>query len=108
MTPKDIFGGPDGAIAKIRALQAWFESQRSLLFFAASILVIYEVRLKMCRSPPMSFSTPRNPSGLHYRLATNRCSTRSRVPAFAGAPATAHLSLGFLSCGTYLPVGFAH
>lgn len=42
LTPKDIFGGPDGAVAKIRALQAWFESQRSLLFFAASILVIYE------------------------------------------------------------------
>lgn len=51
LTPKDIFGGPDGAVAKIRALQAWFESQRSLLFFAASILVIYEVR-PACPGPP--------------------------------------------------------
>ncbi|KXZ42046.1 hypothetical protein GPECTOR_217g453 [Gonium pectorale] len=42
LTPADVYGGPNGAVAKIRALQAWFESQRSLCFFAASILVIYE------------------------------------------------------------------
>ncbi|PNW75907.1 hypothetical protein CHLRE_12g555450v5 [Chlamydomonas reinhardtii] len=40
--PDAVYGGPNGAVAQIRALQSWFESQRSLVFFAASILVIYE------------------------------------------------------------------
>ncbi|GLC46705.1 hypothetical protein PLESTB_001354500 [Pleodorina starrii] len=42
LTPRDVYGGPDGAVAKIRCLQSWFEAQRSLLFFAASIIVVYE------------------------------------------------------------------
>ncbi|EFJ43499.1 hypothetical protein VOLCADRAFT_96388 [Volvox carteri f. nagariensis] len=42
ITPRDVYRGPHGAVAKIRALQSWFETQRSLLFFAASVLIVYE------------------------------------------------------------------
>jgi 1D-myo-inositol-tetrakisphosphate 5-kinase/inositol-polyphosphate multikinase len=42
VTPRDVYCGPDGAVAKIRAIQSWFESQRSLVFFAASIIIVYE------------------------------------------------------------------
>ncbi|KAG2487583.1 hypothetical protein HYH03_013862 [Edaphochlamys debaryana] len=42
LTPADIYGGLHGAAAKVRSLERWFEAQRSLVFYAASVLVIYE------------------------------------------------------------------
>jgi 1D-myo-inositol-tetrakisphosphate 5-kinase/inositol-polyphosphate multikinase len=43
---KDVFGGAHGAVSQLRGLQSWFESQQSMVFFAASVLVIYEGEAK--------------------------------------------------------------
>ncbi|GIL95636.1 hypothetical protein Vretimale_1606 [Volvox reticuliferus] len=42
LSPRDVYCGPQGAVAQIRSLKAWFETQQSLLFFAASVLIVYE------------------------------------------------------------------
>lgn len=42
LTPADVYGGPNGAIAQLKSLEEWFESQRSFLFYAASVLIVYE------------------------------------------------------------------
>ena len=38
----DVYGGPRGALAQLRALEAWFESQTDFHFFSASVLILYE------------------------------------------------------------------
>ncbi|GIL44011.1 hypothetical protein Vafri_1594 [Volvox africanus] len=42
VSPLDVYCGPKGAVAQIHALKKWFETQQSLLFFAASVLIVYE------------------------------------------------------------------
>jgi inositol-polyphosphate multikinase len=40
--PKDIYGGPRGAIAQLAGLADWFEHQREFCFYSSSVLIIYE------------------------------------------------------------------
>lgn len=40
--PKDIYGGPHGAIAQLAGLADWFEHQREFCFYSSSVLIIYE------------------------------------------------------------------
>lgn len=42
LRPADIYGGPDGAIAQLRRLEAWFSTQKDFCFYSSSVLVIYE------------------------------------------------------------------
>lgn len=42
LTPKHVYGGPSGALAKLRALEQWFAQQRTLCFYAASVIIMYE------------------------------------------------------------------
>lgn len=42
LTPKDIYGGPRGAIAQLAGLTAWFAQQTEFCFYSSSILIIYE------------------------------------------------------------------
>ncbi|GLI70038.1 hypothetical protein VaNZ11_014776 [Volvox africanus] len=42
VSPFDVYCGSKGAVAQIHALKKWFETQQSLLFFAASVLIVYE------------------------------------------------------------------
>ena len=38
----DVYGGPRGALAQLRELEEWFESQTEFHFFSASVLILYE------------------------------------------------------------------
>lgn len=38
----DIYSGPNGAIAQLRRLEAWFAAQREFCFYSSSVLIIYE------------------------------------------------------------------
>eukprot|EP00803_Ostreobium_quekettii_P007438 evm.model.scf_2245.3 EVM.evm.TU.scf_2245.3 scf_2245:14533-15775(+) len=38
----NVFGGPFGAIAQLRELEAWFVHQREFLFYSSSVLIVYE------------------------------------------------------------------
>lgn len=42
LTPKDIYGGPRGAIAQLAGLADWFAHQREFCFYSSSVLIIYE------------------------------------------------------------------
>lgn len=42
LTPKDIYGGPRGAIAQLAGLTAWFAQQTEFCFYSSSVLIIYE------------------------------------------------------------------
>lgn len=42
LTPKDIYGGPKGAIAQLAGLTAWFAQQTEFCFYSSSVLIIYE------------------------------------------------------------------
>mmetsp|Transcript_14695 Transcript_14695/g.44358 ORF Transcript_14695/g.44358 Transcript_14695/m.44358 type:complete len:789 (+) Transcript_14695:333-2699(+) len=42
LTPKDIYGGPQGAIAQLAGLTAWFAQQTEFCFYSSSVLIIYE------------------------------------------------------------------
>ena len=42
LMPKDIYGGPRGAIAQLAQLADWFEHQREFCFYSSSVLIIYE------------------------------------------------------------------
>ena len=42
LMPKDIYGGPRGAIAQLAGLADWFEHQREFCFYSSSVLIIYE------------------------------------------------------------------
>ncbi len=42
LTPKDIYGGPRGAIAQLAGLAEWFSHQREFCFYSSSVLIIYE------------------------------------------------------------------
>jgi Inositol polyphosphate kinase len=42
LTPKDIYGGPRGAIAQLAGLAEWFAHQREFCFYSSSVLIIYE------------------------------------------------------------------
>ena len=45
LRPADIYGGPNGALAQLKRLEAWFAAQRDFCFYSSSVLIIYEVRL---------------------------------------------------------------
>ena len=38
----NVYGGPRGALAQLRELEEWFESQTEFHFFSASVLILYE------------------------------------------------------------------
>lgn len=42
LNPADVYGGPAGAVAQLRALEAWFDVQRDYAFYSSSLLLIYE------------------------------------------------------------------
>lgn len=42
LRPADVYGGPSGAVAQLRALEAWFEVQEEFHFYSASLLILYE------------------------------------------------------------------
>jgi len=68
LRPADIYGGPNGALAQLKRLEAWFAAQRDFCFYSSSVLIIYEVRLL---SVPCAWQwcCTRNPS-------TARCMTQ--------------------------------
>ena len=44
LRPADIYGGPNGALAQLKRLEAWFAAQRDFCFYSSSVLIIYEVQ----------------------------------------------------------------
>lgn len=42
LTPKEVYGGQGGILDQLKALETWFTTQRSLVFYAASTILVYE------------------------------------------------------------------
>ena len=42
LRPADVYGGPSGVVAQLRALESWFEMQEEFHLYSASLLFLYE------------------------------------------------------------------
>lgn len=70
LTPKDIYGGPQGAIAQLAGLTAWFAQQTEFCFYSSSVLIIYEGAATRTEDAHVSIRLVRSPSPSPVGLET--------------------------------------